>query len=123
MPPTPCAYWDVQVGNGWYESFDYRNMFSGLTCEQAVLAADGSVTLVVAAEDPGTANWLETAHHREGHIAIRWQLSEGRLPIPRCTVIDAAEVRARTGLQPVAVEQRRQMRQALRSGFDARFRP
>ena len=28
-PPDPCPYWDVQVGNGWYESFDYRWFFSG----------------------------------------------------------------------------------------------
>ncbi|HNC70374.1 MAG TPA: hypothetical protein PKZ77_07810, partial [Pseudomonadales bacterium] len=57
-PPTPCAYWDAQVGNGWYESFDYRNRFSGLTCEQAHLRDDGLLTLVVAQEDPDTVNWL-----------------------------------------------------------------
>ena len=45
LPPTPCAYWDVQVGNGWYESFNYRHHFSGLTCEGAALADDGSVDL------------------------------------------------------------------------------
>ena len=37
MPPTPCAYWDVQVGNGWYESFDYRHRFCGLTCDGVTL--------------------------------------------------------------------------------------
>ena len=31
-----CA--PLQVGNGWYESFEYRHYFSGLTCEGAVLA-------------------------------------------------------------------------------------
>lgn len=122
-PPTPCAYWDAQVGNGWYESFDYRNRFSGLTCEQAHLRDDGLLTLVVAQEDPGTVNWLETAHHREGHIAIRWQLSEGNLPIPRCRVVDVAAVRELTGLPAVDPEQRRRMRQMLRTAFDARFRP
>ncbi|MCB1630234.1 MAG: DUF1214 domain-containing protein [Pseudomonadales bacterium] len=122
-PPTPCAYWDAQVGNGWYESFDYRNRFSGLTCEQAHLRDDGSLTLVVAQEDPGTVNWLETAHHREGHIAIRWQLSEGNLPIPRCRVVDVTAVRELTGLPTVDPQQRRRMRQVLRTAFDARFRP
>ncbi|HMV71190.1 MAG TPA: DUF1214 domain-containing protein [Pseudomonadales bacterium] len=122
-PPTPCAYWDAQVGNGWYESFDYRNRFSGLTCEQAHLRDDGLLTLVVAQEDPDTVNWLETAHHSEGHIAIRWQLSEGNLPIPRCRVVDVAAVRELTGLPAVDPEQRRRMRQKLRTAFDARFRP
>ena len=47
-PPDPCPYWDVQVGNGWYESFDYRWFFSGLTSAQAEHNPDGSITLVIA---------------------------------------------------------------------------
>lgn len=122
-PPEPCAYWDVQVGNGWYESFDYRSHISGLTCEQAHLHDDGSVTLVVADRDPGTVNWLEAAGHREGHIAIRWQLTEGNLPVPACTVVPAAEVAASTGLPAVDADERSRQRRALRRAFEARFRP
>jgi hypothetical protein len=122
-PPEPCAYWDVQVGNGWYESFDYRSRFSGLTCEQAHVDADGSVTIVVADRDPGTVNWLEAAGHREGHLAIRWQLTEGVLPIPACTVVGVDEVAARTGLPAVSPAERSEQRRALRRAFDARFRP
>jgi hypothetical protein len=121
-PPTPCAYWDVQVGNGWYESFDYRHRFSGLTCEGATLNADGSVTLVVADRDPGVANWLEAAGHREGHIAIRWQLSDGHLPIPETAVVSADEVAARTGLPLVSKQERARQRSLLAQSFDARFR-
>ena len=58
-PPEGCAYWDVQVGNGWYESWDYRWVISGLTCENAVYGEDGSFTVVLSDRDPGTANWLE----------------------------------------------------------------
>jgi len=121
-PPDPCPYWDVQVGNGWYESFDYRWFFSGLTCAQAAYNADGSITLVVAERDPGTANWLEAAHHREGHIAIRWQLTD-TLPIPECTVVQVDEVAARTGLPVVSPTARDTQRAALREAFDRRFRP
>lgn len=120
-PPTPCAYWDVQVGNGWYESFDYRRHFSGLTCGGAHLNEDGSVTLVLSQDDPGTANWVETAGHREGHIAIRWQLTEGSLPIPRCTVVKTASVLDRTNLPVVSAELRRRQRRALRDSANARF--
>lgn len=120
-PPEPCAYWDVQVGNSWYETWDYRHFFSGLTCEQVKQADGGSVTLVLSQDDPGTANWLETAHHREGHIAIRWQLTDGQLPIPVCTVVKVDEVRKRTGLPPVSPEQRRQQRLALRYSVERRF--
>jgi Protein of unknown function (DUF1214) len=120
-PPAPCGYWDVQVGNGWYESFDYRNVFSGFTCENAFLNEDGSVAIVVAGQDPGTANWLETAQHREGHIAIRWQLSEGDLPIPRCTVVKVTDVAERWGLPFVSAEQRADERRKLVRSFDIRF--
>jgi hypothetical protein len=121
-PPQPCAYWDVQVGNGWYESFDYRQRFSGLTCEGAHLEPDGSVVLVVSDRDPGVANWLEAAGHRDGHIAIRWQLSEGNLPIPDTEVVPVAEVAARTGLPAVRADERARQRAALAVSFDARFR-
>lgn len=120
-PPATCAYWDVQVGNAWYESFDYRTHFSGLTCEQAHLGADGSVTLVVSQDDPGTVNWLESVDHREGHIAIRWQLSDGDLPLPACTVMPTESVRSATGLPPVDVGERAAARALLRHSFDARF--
>jgi hypothetical protein len=121
-PPTPCAYWDVQVGNGWYETHNYRHHISGLTCEGAQVADDGTVLLVLTEQDPGTANWLETAHHREGHIAIRWQMTEGRLPIPELTVVDAATIRENTGLPLVSPEERAEQRRALRASFEGRFR-
>lgn len=120
-PPEPCAYWDVQVGNGWYESFDYRHVFSGLTCEAAAFDSDGSFTLVVADRDPGVANWLEAAGHRQGHIAIRWQLTEGNLPIPETRVVKLDEVASLTGLPVVSAEERARQRALLVESFDARF--
>lgn len=121
-PPEPCAYWDVQVGNGWYESFDYRHHFCGLTCEGAHISDDGSLALVVADRDPGVANWLEAAGHREGHIAIRWQLTDGNLPIPETRVVNIDDVAALTGLPPVSPDERKRQRELLARSFDARFR-
>ena len=121
-PPDPCPYWDAQVGNVWYESWDYRHFFSGITCRQASAAADGSITIVVSDRDPGTANWLEAAGHREGHIAIRWQLSQGRLPIPSCEVVPVDEVAARSGLPGVTEDERLAQRRALRRSVEKRFR-
>jgi hypothetical protein len=120
-PPDPCAYWDVQVGNGWYESFDYRHHFSGLTCEGAQYNDDGSFTIVVANEDPGVVNWLETVGHREGHIAIRWQLSDD-LPIPETRVVPVVDVARVSGLPAVPVEARAEARAFLADSWEARFR-
>jgi hypothetical protein len=119
-PPDPCAYWDVQVGNGWYESFDYRNHFSGLTCEGAHMDDDGSVTIVLAHQDPGVANWVEAVGHREGHIAIRWQLTH-ELPIPTTRVVPVADVPKITGLPAVSPEDRAAARASLAASWAARF--
>lgn len=35
--------------------------------------ADGSYTYVVGPEDPGVANWLDTAGLHDGYILLRWQ--------------------------------------------------
>lgn len=123
VPPTPCAYWDAQVGNGWYESFDYRHRFSGLTCEGAHLHDDGGITLVLASRDPGVVNWLETAGHREGHLAVRWQLSDGNLPLPRTRVVPVDDVAALTGLPRVDAIERAAQRAALARSFATRFLP
>ena len=110
------------MGNGWYESFDYRHRFCGLTCEGVSYHTDGSVTLVVAERDPGVANWLEAAGHREGHIAIRWQLTGGDLPIPDTRVVPVDEVASITGLPTVTPDERARQRRQLAASFDARFR-
>jgi len=120
--PTPCPYWDIQVGNGWYESWDYRHYISGLGCEDAVYNSDDSFTLVLSEQDPGTVNWLEAAGHSEGHIAVRWQLTEGQLPLPQCQLVKLSEVKALTGLAVIDTEERSKQKQQYREAVEQRFR-
>jgi hypothetical protein len=120
-PPSPCAYWDVQVGNSWYESFDYRHYFSGLTCDNAYVGDTGELVLIISERDPGTVNWLQTAGHRQGHVAIRWQLSDGNLPLPDTAVISVDEVVSATGLPTVTSAERTIARRQLIDSFTSRF--
>lgn len=122
QPPTPCPYWDVQVGTGWYESWDFRHFFSGFTGPDAHYNADGSVTVVLSERDPGTVNWLETAGHPEGHMLVRWLLTEGQLPVPQCRVVNTEEVQQLTDLAVVSKEERTAMRRAQREAIERRFR-
>ncbi len=92
VPPQPCAYRDVQVGNVWYESFDYQHVFSGFTCENAHLDDDGSVTFVVADRDPGTANWLEAAGHRRATSRCGTSCRRATCRSPRRGVVSVGEV-------------------------------
>ncbi len=121
-PPSPCPYWDIQVGNGWYETWDYRHFFSGMTHSQAAKADDGSFTIILSEQDPGTTNWLQAAGHEEGHIAVRWQLTEGQLPIPECQVVKVAEVKSITSLLEISPGQRLAQKSLHREAVEQRFR-
>jgi hypothetical protein len=43
---------------------------------QSEVDPDGVIRLVVAHEDPGVPNWLDTGGHREGFLTPRWAYSE-----------------------------------------------
>jgi hypothetical protein len=67
-----CDTWNLQVDNYWQESMDYRHHKSHVNKHTAQADADGGVTVVIAHQDPGHRNWLDTAGHRLGHFAMRW---------------------------------------------------
>ncbi|WP_242129511.1 DUF1214 domain-containing protein [Sphingobium sp. Sx8-8] len=73
IPRIPaCDTWNLQVDNYWQESMDYRYVRSHLNKHSALADADGGVTAVIAHQDPGHPNWLNTAGHECGHFAMRW---------------------------------------------------
>src|SRR3546814_889972 len=66
-----------------YTPFPYTTLFrsrpetvlriSSLNKTQAKPNPDGSYTYVIALQDPGVANWIDTAGLHEGWFQIRWQ--------------------------------------------------
>jgi hypothetical protein len=71
--PPAARFWDVQLYTmGWFEPFDYANHVTSLNHTQSHLSSDGAFRAVVAAEDPGVVNWLDTEGRREGMITHRW---------------------------------------------------
>lgn len=91
--PPECAYWNFQLGNIWAESLDFRNHKTHVNGNTAKLNADGSFQLVVAHEDPGHPNWIDTARHEHGIMGLRWVRAVGH-PEPRTKVVKLAEVSA-----------------------------
>jgi hypothetical protein len=91
LHPPACDYWNVQLANIWSEPLDA----TGPTCfnaKSATLAADGGCRVVVAARDPGVANWLDTGSHHQGLTSVRW-VRAAEHPVPRCQVVPIADVR------------------------------
>lgn len=82
-----CQTWNFQLNNYWMESLDYRTHRIHVNDFSAKRGADGEVTIVVAARDPGYGNWLETAGHTHGTMLLRWTGAKQH-PTPRCRVIE-----------------------------------
>jgi hypothetical protein len=86
-----CEYWNLQVNNHWMESLDYRHFTVCINKHAAHLAPDGSLRIVLSHEDPGVANWLQTAGHRQGTMCWRW-IGAPRPLHPRTRVLKLNEL-------------------------------
>ncbi|GAA0956640.1 DUF1214 domain-containing protein [Actinocorallia libanotica] len=81
-----CEYFNFVLQNFWVESLDYHRTNIYINNHTAKLNEDGTLTIVVAAEDPGYGNWINTDSHSEGTWALRWIKAESH-PIPTSKVI------------------------------------
>ncbi|TAL00580.1 MAG: hypothetical protein EPO08_13165 [Rhodospirillaceae bacterium] len=68
-----AAYTGFQLTDPWMIAPDARKHQCSLNSFQSVPNADGSFTYVIAASDPGVANWLDTAGFHDGFGVLRWQ--------------------------------------------------
>lgn len=90
MPPD-CEHWNFQLNNYWMESLDYRYYTIHTNKQLAQVRGDGSVRIVVAHEDPGVPNWINTVGHEVGTMSFRWVRAEKK-PQPRTRVVKLADV-------------------------------
>jgi len=87
--PPECQYWSVSLANWYWESLDFAGRQTSLNGHQAVLDRDGVCRAVIAHEDPGVANWLDTAGQTQGTLAARFLLA-GSVPEPKLRVVKLA---------------------------------
>ena len=71
--PRPAPYHAVLIGNHWWIALDADRRSGAFNTAQAQPNADGTITYVVAAQDPGVHNWLDTGGLTTGIIQVRWQ--------------------------------------------------
>lgn len=81
------VYWGLTLVNPWMESYEYRQRKVCTNNGLAARNADGTWTVVICAEDPGHANWLDTGGRREGYALLRWVLPASLPPQPTCEVV------------------------------------
>ncbi|HVJ98888.1 MAG TPA: DUF1214 domain-containing protein [Acidimicrobiia bacterium] len=91
VEPPQGLYWSYSIGNPWWETIDYGRHQSSLNGHQAVPDEDGILRVVIAHDDPGIANWLDTAGHSEGPVILRCVRTE-TAPVPTTRVVPFADV-------------------------------
>jgi hypothetical protein len=81
-----AEFWNIQVNNWWMESLDYRYHPICVNKHSAKRNADGSLTFVIAQNDPGFGNWLPTVGHDQGFVLLRWVKAD-QTPVPTSRII------------------------------------
>ncbi|MEL7480038.1 MAG: DUF1214 domain-containing protein [Pseudomonadota bacterium] len=93
MPPE-CEHWNFQLNNYWMESLDYSRHRIHTNKHLATYHEDGSVTVIVAHEDPGLpqTNWISTVGHQDGTMCWRWVRPDRRIE-PSTRVVKLADLK------------------------------
>ena len=89
-----CVYANVMFWNRFQQAPDYRYRSCSLNRKQMKADAEGRFRFVVAHENPGVANWIDTEGHAAGTLYWRFLLPEGEIEQPRCQVVPLAELRS-----------------------------
>ncbi len=122
VTPPEGLYWSISLGNAWWETIDYGAHQSSLNGHQAIVDDDGTLRAVIAHDDPGVPNWLDTAGHSAGPVILRCVRTESA-PVPTTRVIPFAEVHAAlpAGTRRVTSEERERVIAARRLAVSKRF--
>ncbi len=87
-----CIFANVMLWNRYLQTFDYRYRQVSLNRKQMQLEADGSFRIVVAHQDPGIANWLDTEQRDNGIIYWRFLMPSGELAAIDSRVVRFSEL-------------------------------
>jgi hypothetical protein len=87
--PIGARYQGIQLADPWFSSLEYANRVTSLSADQAKPSADGAYRFVVAAEDPGVLNWLDTTGLPKGAMLVRFDGSGlAKFPADRLPTVE-----------------------------------
>lgn len=118
------TYWSIQAYVlDWMQPLDFANRVTSLNDRQLHVDDDGVTRIVLAHEDPGVPNWLDTSGLASGLLSYRY-VRATQAPAPTTTLVDRADIDA---LMPpssprCSAADRRAQVAARRRGIARRFR-
>ncbi|MET0983917.1 MAG: hypothetical protein ABW034_00785 [Steroidobacteraceae bacterium] len=74
IDPLGAKYLGFDLTTPWLVSVEHIRGTGSLNSNQAVANKDGTYTYIVAAQDPGVRNWVDTQGLHQGQIWLRWQV-------------------------------------------------
>jgi len=124
LDPPEARYWNVHLGDLWWQVADFTQRQSSLNARQVARDADGKVRVVIASEDPGVAHWLDPCGALRGVALVRWHTSRGA-PVPSLARVPLARLRDHLppGTREISPAQRRLALRARRHGVLRRYAP
>lgn len=122
VSPPRCSHWILELSNFWMNSSDYRYHLSSINRHQALAQPDGSYLIVVDSQDPGAANWLDPAGHRNGLLINRWVDAEDN-PVPTTRVVKRSDLQRvlPAGTPMRTSDERAQQIRRMQAGVARRF--
>ncbi|HEV8298591.1 MAG TPA: RsbRD N-terminal domain-containing protein [Acidimicrobiales bacterium] len=89
--PT-CRFANVSLWNRFSQMYDYVNRPVSRNRANTTLEPDGTFRMILAHEDPGLPNWLDTEGRPSGTVFWRFFLPEGAIETPRAEVVAFARL-------------------------------
>lgn len=90
-----CRFGNVCLWTRQMQTYDYANRQVSLNRTQTQLEADGSFRMILAHQDPGLPNWLDTEGRPFGLVFWRFMLPEGEIETPQAQLLPFAELSKR----------------------------
>lgn len=88
-----CQFANVALWSRYLQTFDYAHRHVSRNRANTTLEPDGSFRMVIAHEDPGVPNWIDTEGRSFGMVFWRFFMPEGEIETPEATLVKLADVR------------------------------
>lgn len=90
--PDERPYWNIQVNDPYFNAVEFVYRQTSLNGHSAHVDSDGRFRAVLAHNDPGVHNWLDTGGFTEGTLFGRW-LQCSSHPMPEARLVKLADLR------------------------------
>lgn len=88
-----CVFGSVALWNRYLQTYDYAHRQVSRNRANTALEPDGSFRMVIAHEDPGVPNWIDTEGRPFGMVFWRFFLPDGPIETPDASVVKIGELR------------------------------